>query len=347
MTSIVLPALITHSWRYGSLSSAGMLNAVPDASTGTFTASFQDGLPLITATAEGAGGTPTPQGDMNGILQIITGFQLWVNAGGQFPFSATLSTAIGGYPLGAVVQLSTGTSSVISTVNGNTNNPNTNMAGWAPYGGSTMATLTAVVAAQNTANSAVTAAASAQTTANTAITTANAAQSSATTALAKANYAVAKQKITAINIFTSGSSWTVAYNASRMSGLCAGAAPIIPQSTGIYLVILTGNIVSGTVNSTPIGSTPVGGSTQIGLCAGLGNGPGNGTAESGTPVGGAGVVAGGAGTEFTLVTTVNLFASIGGSGIGVPCWIDAFAFALLSGQISVLSNISLQATEIG
>jgi hypothetical protein len=82
-----------------------------------------------------AGGVPPAGADFNGILKYITGFQSWVNAGGQFAFNATLAASIGGYPVGAVLQLNGGMGCVVSTVNGNSNDPNSVMTGWLPYGG--------------------------------------------------------------------------------------------------------------------------------------------------------------------------------------------------------------------
>jgi hypothetical protein len=73
--------------------------------------------------------------DFNGILYWITQFQAWVNAGGRFKFDGALATAIGGYPVGSVILLNDDVSEVICYLPGVTNDPNSNMSGWAPYAG--------------------------------------------------------------------------------------------------------------------------------------------------------------------------------------------------------------------
>ena len=135
MASILtLPALIGLAFAGGAGAQKGLVNAIPVASASP-NASYADGFPILTMTNPTAGGVPPAGADFNGILNSITTFQTWVNAGGQFPFSATLAAAIGGYPVGAVLQLNGGLGCVVNTVNGNTQDPNVLMTGWLPYGG--------------------------------------------------------------------------------------------------------------------------------------------------------------------------------------------------------------------
>jgi len=142
-SSLVLPVLITSAFASGSLATKGLVNPLGTVTNGVLSssaslspgASLVDGLPLVTMTNPLAGGVAPAGADFNGILNYITAFQVWSNAGGQYPFSATLAAAIGGYPLGAVLQLNGGLGCVVSTVNGNSTDPNVSMVGWVPYGG--------------------------------------------------------------------------------------------------------------------------------------------------------------------------------------------------------------------
>jgi hypothetical protein len=51
------------------------------------------------------------------------------------PFNAAVASAIGGYPLGAILQMNNGSGLVQSTVAGNTQDPNVSMTGWQTVGG--------------------------------------------------------------------------------------------------------------------------------------------------------------------------------------------------------------------
>ena len=136
-----LPPLISMPWCGGTGGNKGpKTGTLPLASTGTQAASYNDGFPLITTQPIGSGGVPPMGADFNAILNQITTFEEWVNAGGHFYFSSALSAAIGGYPVGAVLLLSNNLSTVICTTNGNTVDPSISMTGWAPHGGALMAT---------------------------------------------------------------------------------------------------------------------------------------------------------------------------------------------------------------
>lgn len=94
-------------------------------------ASLNDGFPPATMTAPGAGGVPPFGVDFNGILYIISA-QVAALAAGQAPvFDATLSTAMGGYAAGAIVQSQAiaGTR-FTNLVAGNTNDPDITSTGW-------------------------------------------------------------------------------------------------------------------------------------------------------------------------------------------------------------------------
>lgn len=121
-----------------AFASAGSKNTIPVA-TASPNASYTDGFPPVTLLPIPSGGVPPDGKDFNGILYSITTHTLWVNAGGQYQFDAALSTAIGGYPIGMVLQSNDGLTSYVSAVNANTTDFNSDPSSigisWLPYAG--------------------------------------------------------------------------------------------------------------------------------------------------------------------------------------------------------------------
>jgi len=93
-------------------------------------ASLHDGFPPNTFLPLSTGGVPPFGADFNGILNEITSITQWQQAGGFFPYDSTFSTAISGYPVGAVIQAANYQGFWLNTTNGNTTNPDTGGAGW-------------------------------------------------------------------------------------------------------------------------------------------------------------------------------------------------------------------------
>lgn len=93
-------------------------------------ASLHDGFPPLTFTPLSTGGVPPFGADFNGILNEITSITQWQQAGGFFPYDPTFSSAISGYPIGAVIQAANYQGFWLNTTNGNTTNPDTGGAGW-------------------------------------------------------------------------------------------------------------------------------------------------------------------------------------------------------------------------
>ena len=93
-------------------------------------ASLHDGFPPDTFLPLTTGGVPPFGADFNGILNEITSITQWQQAGGFFPYDSTFSTAISGYPIGAVIQAANYQGFWLNTTNGNTTNPDTGGAGW-------------------------------------------------------------------------------------------------------------------------------------------------------------------------------------------------------------------------
>jgi len=72
--------------------------------------------------------------DFNGLGNVLTAVQQWQSAGGLFPYDATFSSAIGGYPKGAFLLKAGAIGMWQSTVDNNTTNPDTGGAGWISVG---------------------------------------------------------------------------------------------------------------------------------------------------------------------------------------------------------------------
>lgn len=96
-------------------------------------ASFETGFVPLNFTAKSAGGVPPFGADWNGLLRQTTAGLQWVQAGGPATFDVAFSTAIGGYPQGAlVVSAITFGLYWLSTVDNNTSNPDAGGANWLP-----------------------------------------------------------------------------------------------------------------------------------------------------------------------------------------------------------------------
>lgn len=94
-------------------------------------ASLTDGFPPLTMTPSGSGGVFPFGQDMNGILEQISAWTRWMNAGGAVPYDATFQAAAGGYPLGAVIASATTQGLYyLCTTENNVTNPDAGGAGW-------------------------------------------------------------------------------------------------------------------------------------------------------------------------------------------------------------------------
>ena len=133
MQSTNIPSKIPLPFGYAAGSS--YINPIPAASQigiNDGRASLHDGFPPDTFTPVAAGGIPPFGGDFNGILNEITSITQWQEAGGFFVYDATFSTAVGGYPKGAILQSTSFDGLWTSSVENNTSNPDANGAGWTP-----------------------------------------------------------------------------------------------------------------------------------------------------------------------------------------------------------------------
>jgi hypothetical protein len=136
MLASSIPTKMPIQW--GASAGGSYIRAIPQLSQISITpgaASFTDGFPPLNFLPVGSGGVPPFGQDMNGILNIISLWNRWQQAGGSVPYDATFQATIGGYPQGAVVA-STVTLGLrwFSLVDNNTTNPDTGGAGWVTYG---------------------------------------------------------------------------------------------------------------------------------------------------------------------------------------------------------------------
>ncbi|EAR8162922.1 hypothetical protein E2U39_20820 [Salmonella enterica] len=132
----------------------GLKNVISvDSSTTTDnsgTATFDKGFPPITMQPLSAGGIPPSGKDMNGVLFTSTLKQQWADAGGAYPFNQSFSTAIGGYPQGAVIPATNLSGQWLNLLDGNATNPeaaDSSTTGWVPlsfYGATNISGLSGV-----------------------------------------------------------------------------------------------------------------------------------------------------------------------------------------------------------
>jgi hypothetical protein len=93
---------------------------------------------------------------MNGILYQMSAVDVWMCAGGGFPYNSAFQTAIGGYPKGARVLMASGNGYWVSTTDNNVTDPDTGGAGWASADENAITALTGPVTATGPGSAAAT-----------------------------------------------------------------------------------------------------------------------------------------------------------------------------------------------
>lgn len=109
---------------------AGYTRAIPNTTADTTAASLNLGFPPACFVDVALGGTPPNGMDFNGIFNEITANIQWVQAGGFATYNSAFSTAIGGYPNGAILAMANGKGFWRSTADNNVTDPDTSGAGW-------------------------------------------------------------------------------------------------------------------------------------------------------------------------------------------------------------------------
>jgi hypothetical protein len=97
-------------------------------------AGFDQGFPAINMTPKTAGGIPPFGQDFNGIFFDVTQALQFMQAGGTFPYDSVWATAVGGYPVGALVSRTDNQGLWRNTVANNLTDPEAGGAGWQPEG---------------------------------------------------------------------------------------------------------------------------------------------------------------------------------------------------------------------
>ena len=155
-----IPSQIVKAWATGDSSKT---NPIPVSSQIGITpgaASLTDGFPPLCATPIASGGIPPAKADMNGILYQMSAVDVWMCAGGGFPYNSAFQTAIGGYPKGARVLMAGGNGYWVSTVDSNMTDPDTGGAGWSTVDTNGITALTGDVTAAGPGSAVATLAAS-------------------------------------------------------------------------------------------------------------------------------------------------------------------------------------------
>lgn len=94
-------------------------------------ASFTDGFPPNSFVPYASGGAGPFGKDFNGLLKQTTAGLQWLQAGAYIPFDATFSTAIGGYPKGALIPSSVTLGLYwLNSVDNNNTNPDSGGSNW-------------------------------------------------------------------------------------------------------------------------------------------------------------------------------------------------------------------------
>jgi hypothetical protein len=127
-----LPTFFPAIW--ANAASSPYINTIPTPSqegVKAGAASFADGFPPLCFVPFASGGAGPFGSDFNGILAQVTAGIQWIQAGGPMVYSGTYSTAIGGYPNGAIIQ-SAATAGLFwrSTTDNNTSDPDTGGSNW-------------------------------------------------------------------------------------------------------------------------------------------------------------------------------------------------------------------------
>ena len=109
---------------------------IPQVSSGVpGSANLVEGFPPLNFIPVSAGGIAPSGLDFNGVLNQISAWAQWQSAGGAIAYDAAFQTAIGGYPMGAVVgSVTTPGLTYRSLVDNNATNPDAAGAGWTTSG---------------------------------------------------------------------------------------------------------------------------------------------------------------------------------------------------------------------
>lgn len=128
-----IPAKYQTVWAVSA--AGGYIRTPPQSPSGQpGAADWEQGFPPLTFTQVAAGGSPPFGQDFNGLLQLITAWGQWAQAGGAQPFDATFAGQIGGYPRTAVIPAASQAGVWYNLADGNEENPDTGGSNWVLIG---------------------------------------------------------------------------------------------------------------------------------------------------------------------------------------------------------------------
>lgn len=128
MQSSQIPVKFPEIW--GKNADPANIRAIPTTTATPGAASLDVGWPPLNFQPPAAGGIPPFGKDSNGILNQITAWTQWQNAGALTVYDGTFQTTIGGYPRGAILASAAGGGIWLSTTENNLTDPDTGGAGW-------------------------------------------------------------------------------------------------------------------------------------------------------------------------------------------------------------------------
>lgn len=109
---------------FASGTGAGPVNTIPiPASSTAGAASWTTGFTGVNMEPIGSGGIPPFGADFNGLFNALSNAQIWQQSGYLYPYSSAFATAVGGYPIGAALQMGSGLGLWVNQADGNTTNP--------------------------------------------------------------------------------------------------------------------------------------------------------------------------------------------------------------------------------
>lgn len=127
---------------------------LPTTPSGDNTASYDAGFPPITMILKAAGGLPPKGQDMNQILYELSNLARWNSAGAMNTYDSAFSTAISGYPKGAILANSSFSNTWLNTTEANTASPESSTtSGWVPSKNYGVTAITGLAAANVTLTS--------------------------------------------------------------------------------------------------------------------------------------------------------------------------------------------------
>lgn len=127
MQASQIPAKIPSAFGSGNPS---VVQPIPATGAPTGRVSWASAFTSVNMVPLASGGIPPFGTDMNGVLNAISAWAVWLEAGGPVRYDATFSGEIAGYPQGALLQSADALGFWISTVNDNVSNPDTGGGNW-------------------------------------------------------------------------------------------------------------------------------------------------------------------------------------------------------------------------